>query len=322
MNNLQKLALEKLKNFDKKFLLKDGLNLEYEVENPINNLAILENYIDEYPEFFEDPFVLDLMAKNASIFRFEVSDKDSLEITESEIYNSIVIVEVAENANASCMLKANASLLNYCILIICKENSNFELVTPYRVSGQVSCYQYFKDNAKGQTVVLNDNSNSYFNYKTFLVGKRASHDFFVYSKFKSAKNYLYVTNHFKVADCKGEIWIDGILESAFAKVIGAINIDLPAGNTDSYMKKDIIMLDDKSKLDCVPALEIKTNDVKAGHGVSVSKFDKEKKFYLQSRGLNDLQLINLVCDGLLFKNIDKIKSDDYKDLLRNVYSRD
>ena len=52
MNNLQKLALEKLKNFDKKYLLKDGLNLEYEVENPINNLAILEAYIDEYAEFF------------------------------------------------------------------------------------------------------------------------------------------------------------------------------------------------------------------------------------------------------------------------------
>ncbi|MBT5346666.1 SufD family Fe-S cluster assembly protein [bacterium] len=325
MNNLQNLALEKLKNFDKKSLLKNGLNLDYEVNNPICNLSILEDYIDDYPEFFEDPFVLDLISKNASVFKYKISNNCCLEITESEIYNSIVIIEAEDNATASCMLEGFTSFPNYCVLIVCKENSNFELVTPYKTAGQVCCYQYLKENANARTIVLNSCSqyNSYFNYKSFLIGKGSSHNFFVYAKFASAKHFLYVTNHFKVADCKGEIWIDGILDdAAYAKIIGSINIDLQGANTDSYMKKDIIMLDDKSKLDCVPALEIKTNDVKAGHGVSVSKFDKEKKFYLQSRGLNDVRLINLVCDGLLFKNIDKINSDHYRKAMIDFHSRD
>lgn len=323
MNNLQKLALEKLKNFDKRSLLKDGLNLDYEVKYTMDNLSLLEDYIDDYPEFFEDPFVLDLISKNAAVMKYKIPNNHCLEIMESEVLNTIVIIEVEENATASCMLEGFSTLLNYCVLIICKENSNFELVTPFKTADNVCCFQYFKENAKGRTVVLNYASNSYFNYKTFLVGKRSSHDFFVYTKFESSRSFLYVTNHFKVADCKGAIWIDGILDkAAHARIIGAINIDLLATNTDSYMKKDIIMLDDKSKLDCVPALEIKTNDVKAGHGVSVSKFDKEKKFYLQSRGLNDIRLIRLVCDGLLFKNIDKINSDHYRKSMTSYHTQD
>ena len=323
MNNLQKLALEKLKNFDKKSLLKNGLDLDYEVNNPICNLSLLEDYIDDYPEFFEDPFVLDLISKNAAVMKYKISDNQSLDIIEGEVFNSIVIIEVEQNATASCILEGLNTIINYCVLIICKENSNFELVTPFKTADNVCCFQYFKENAKGRTVVLNYACSSYFNYKTFLVGKRSSHDFFVYAECESYKSFLYVTNHFKVADCKGEIWIDGILDkAAHAKIIGSINIDLVAANTDSYMKKDIIMLDEKSKLDCVPALEIKTNDVKAGHGVSVSKFDKEKKFYLQSRGLKDIRLINLVCDGLLFKNIDKINSDHYRNSMTGYHTQD
>jgi len=166
----------------------------------------------------------------------------------------------------------------------------------------------------GNSILISDSKSvNYSNFKSFLIGRKAEHNFNVFTKNSNSKSYKFITNHFKSSDCKGEIWIDGVLDSgAYSKIIGSINIDLSAGNTDSYMKKEIILLDDNSKLDCVPALEIKTNDVKAGHGVSVSKLDNQKLFYMMSRGLDENTVVNLVIDGLLFKNIDKIQNENVK----------
>ena len=323
MKDFKSIVVDKIQNLDLKMLSKSGLNLDFQVDNPLDNLSNLQSYLDDYVEFFNDPLVLTLINKQASTIVYNINQSKDLRLNSSEIFNSIVIINVKENLSLNIFIEDTA-VLNSAILIIAEKNANVETVFVGKSNSQACVYEYFSENSSGQTVVINKNNQkfgvNYLSLKSFLCGVKAVHNYNVFSDSFNAKSYLYVTNHFKTADCKGEIWIDGILDqSSFARIIGAINIDLTAGNTDSYMKKDILMIDDKSKLDCVPALEIKTNDVKAGHGVSVSKFDKEKKFYLQSRGLNEKEVIDLVCDGLLHKYIDKINSTDLKNHLLNTF---
>ena len=323
MKDFKTIIEDKIQNLDFKKLGKDGLNLDFKVDNPLDNLVNLRNYFNEYIEFFNDPLVLTLIHKKASTVVFNIEESKDLRLNSSEIFNSIVIIKINQNTRSNIFIE-DIAVLNSAILIIAEKGSNVETVFVGRSNSQACIYEYFNENSRGQTVVINKNNQkfgaNYLSLKSFLCGRESVHNYNVFSDSLNSKSYLYVTNHFKTADCKGEIWIDGILDkSSFARIIGAINIDLTAGNTDSYMKKDILMIDDKSKLDCVPALEIKTNDVKAGHGVSVSKFDKEKKFYLQSRGLNENEVIDLVCDGLLHKYIDKINSKDLKTHLLNTF---
>jgi len=314
MNNIQTQAKNKFALLDKSILKRNGLELDYDLNNPISNLEILNDYTNDYHEFFEDPFVVSLVAKNASVMTYTLKDKECLSLNESEIFNSIVIVNVEKNANAALFIESVASVTNSAILIICEDYSKFELVDLNSVSGQYCVYQYYKESSMGNSILISDSKSvNYSNFKSFLIGRKAEHNFNVFTKNSNSKSYKFITNHFKSSDCKGEIWIDGVLDSgAYSKIIGSINIDLSAGNTDSYMKKEIILLDDNSKLDCVPALEIKTNDVKAGHGVSVSKLDNQKLFYMMSRGLDENTVVNLVIDGLLFKNIDKIQNENVK----------
>lgn len=322
MIDLQKTALEQFEKLDKRFLLKNGLDLNFEIINPLSNLGILEPYKKDYTEFFEDPLVVSLMAKNASVFKLNISDLKAENFKNSKFLNSILIIEVEKSIDEGFLLNNLDGLSNYAALIICHEHAKLELVANLKSNFQVAIYEYFKTEAQGNSIIFVDNQLGlgYLNVKAFMIGNAAQHDFNIYVKSQAQKTYLYVMNHFKVANCAGEIWIDGILDqAAYAKIIGAINIDLSAGNTDSYMKKEILLIDDKSKLDCVPALEIKTNDVKAGHGVSVSKFDKDKKFYLQSRGLNENQVIELVCNGLLSKSIDKIQDESLQAIIKQNF---
>src|SRR5210317_1312285 len=101
MNNIQTQAKNKFALLDKTILKKNGLELDYDLNNPISNLEILNEYTNECHEFFEDPFVVSLIAKNASVMTYTLKDKECLSLNESEIFNSIVVVNVEKNANAA-----------------------------------------------------------------------------------------------------------------------------------------------------------------------------------------------------------------------------
>ena len=56
--------------------------------------------------------------------------------------------------------------------------------------------------------------------------------------------------------------------------------------TDTYLSIKVLLLETNAKARVVPSLEIKENDVKAGHGVTIGHVDAEQLYYLMSRGLN------------------------------------
>ena len=111
---------------------------------------------------------------------------------------------------------------------------------------------------------------------------------------------LFAGNIFDAPNCKGEILVKGVVsDNSKASVVGEIDITLKGGGTDSYLKEDILMLDTTSKVDAIPSLEIKTNDVKAGHGVAVERLTDDKLFYLMARGVGRDEAKNLMLQGFL-----------------------
>lgn len=79
----------------------------------------------------------------------------------------------------------------------------------------------------------------------------------------------------------------GVLDNQ-AKTIyrGEIHIKRNAPQSNGYQKEDSLLLSGEAESDAVPKLEIDNNDVKCSHGATVSQVDKEKLFYMQSRGLS------------------------------------
>lgn len=124
---------------------------------------------------------------------------------------------------------------------------------------------------------------------------------------KKEKQTIDVRNVFSARSGGGEILLKGIAEDhATVKANGEIKIGLQGGGTQTHLTEEVLMLDATAKVDAIPGLEIKTNDVKASHSATVSRVTPEQLFYLQSRGLPEDIARTLFIDGFLGEMIARV----------------
>jgi Fe-S cluster assembly protein SufB len=62
---------------------------------------------------------------------------------------------------------------------------------------------------------------------------------------------------------------------------------------------DALLLDEKSRSDTYPYIEIDEEDVTVGHEASVSKIGEEQLFYLMSRGLSEDEASAMIVSGFI-----------------------
>jgi Fe-S cluster assembly protein SufB len=60
---------------------------------------------------------------------------------------------------------------------------------------------------------------------------------------------------------------------------------------------DALLLDQQSRSDTYPSIEIGEEQVDIGHEATVSKVSDEQLFYLQSRGLTEVEAKTLIVNG-------------------------
>ncbi len=80
---------------------------------------------------------------------------------------------------------------------------------------------------------------------------------------------------------------------------GTVKVLKGAKNSKSHMRCDALILDEKSKSDTFPALQIDEHEVQTGHEATVGKVSEEQLFYLMSRGLTEQQAVTLIVSGFL-----------------------
>jgi len=80
---------------------------------------------------------------------------------------------------------------------------------------------------------------------------------------------------------------------------GLLKIYENAVGSRSNVVCDALLLDEGSRSDTYPYIEIDENDVSVGHEASVSKVGEEQLFYLMSRGLSEEEAITMVVSGFI-----------------------
>jgi len=80
---------------------------------------------------------------------------------------------------------------------------------------------------------------------------------------------------------------------------GLLKVAHGAKGSKSNVVCDALILDDRSRSDTYPYIEIDENDVKIGHEASVSKIGEEQLFYLRSRGLSEAEASTLIVSGFI-----------------------
>jgi len=80
---------------------------------------------------------------------------------------------------------------------------------------------------------------------------------------------------------------------------GMVHVAPDAHHCKSNVKCDALILDDRSKTDTIPDMEIMNNTVSMEHEASVSKVSEEQLFYLMSRGLSEQEATLMVVMGFM-----------------------
>jgi Fe-S cluster assembly protein SufB len=80
---------------------------------------------------------------------------------------------------------------------------------------------------------------------------------------------------------------------------GLLKVHEGSYNVKSNVVCDALLLDQDSRSDTYPYIEIDEDDVTIGHEASVSKVGEEQLFYLMSRGLSEEQATSMVVSGFI-----------------------
>jgi Fe-S cluster assembly protein SufB len=80
---------------------------------------------------------------------------------------------------------------------------------------------------------------------------------------------------------------------------GLLKVNPGAVNSRSNVVCDALLLDEASRSDTYPYIEIDEDEVTVGHEATVSKIGDEQLFYLMSRGLNEEQATSMVVSGFI-----------------------
>ena len=80
---------------------------------------------------------------------------------------------------------------------------------------------------------------------------------------------------------------------------GLVRVEPGAENAKSFVRCDALILDDDSRSDTYPYMEIEEADTEIGHEATVSKVGEEQLFYLMSRGLTEDEATSMVVAGFI-----------------------
>jgi Fe-S cluster assembly protein SufB len=80
---------------------------------------------------------------------------------------------------------------------------------------------------------------------------------------------------------------------------GLVEVEPGADNCKSNVTCDALLLDDQSRSDTYPYMNIKSDRVELGHEATVSKIGDEQIFYLMSRGISEAEAMTMIVRGFI-----------------------
>jgi Fe-S cluster assembly protein SufB len=80
---------------------------------------------------------------------------------------------------------------------------------------------------------------------------------------------------------------------------GALRVEPGAVRSKATVRCDALLLDEQSRSDTYPLMEIEEEQVNIGHEASVSKVGEDQLFYLQSRGITEVDATKMIVNGFV-----------------------
>ncbi|MBJ7348229.1 MAG: SufD family Fe-S cluster assembly protein [Thermoleophilaceae bacterium] len=128
---------------------------------------------------------------------------------------------------------------------------------------------------------------------------------------------LYSTDLHEKGHTTGDtVWKGVMTGRSRASYEGLIEIVEGAQGTNTYLQTHSVMLSPHAKVDAIPSLIVKTDDVSASHGGTVGEIDEDQVFYMRCRGISRQQAIQVLVEGFFEPIVAKLDDAPLETLVR------
>ena len=308
-----------LKEIDSSELLKISKNISSLISNPVDLVSDLNIWkFNNDDSFFRVSSLLKRETRSINLDRFE--DKN-LFLDISQINENIFFSKSSTNETNLIILN-NQSNDEYPKSFFFDINKNSKLnVIHFNISNYKS-FLYFESNLQ---------DNAYLNFVSFQSDNIHTRNEFYASLNQECNfdlfglninnhgvndNYSFI-QHIKPSSSSREIFKSIVEKGATTNFQGKIYVDSIAQKTDGYQMSRSLLLDDISRANNKPELEIYADDVKCSHGSTSGSVDQNSIHYLMTRGLTKREAIKLLINGFLNEIISEIKSSSIRKFVEN-----
>jgi Fe-S cluster assembly scaffold protein SufB len=129
-----------------------------------------------------------------------------------------------------------------------------------------------------------------------------------------ANNSLYhienTSKHFKEKSNSNMEIRGAATNNSKISVNGLVDIENSAPSSSGHQNIHALILDNTSIVSADPILEIKNNQVSCSHRCSITQVKDEMKFYMQSRGLSEKEIINLIVNSFTSEVLSHFKTQE------------
>ena len=80
---------------------------------------------------------------------------------------------------------------------------------------------------------------------------------------------------------------------------GLVKVERDAENSKDFVRCDALILDEDSRSDTYPYMDIENQTAEIGHEATVSKVGEEQLFYLMSRGISETEAMSMIVNGFI-----------------------
>ncbi|MCP4724645.1 MAG: SufD family Fe-S cluster assembly protein [bacterium] len=202
--------------------------------------------------------------------------------------------------------KSNNDHTNIVTEVFAKESSNLNYINAQMLNSGSNifhtCRNRIDNNAKSVTAIAGlGGKTTKANYGGMITGEGAESrllGFVIGIKKKHFDHYTVHDHYAQHTDSNMDFRVV-LSDKAQSSCVGRINIEHDALFSTAYQENKNLVLSPKCKVESIPELEIKTDEVRCSHGATMGPPDKDQIFYLKSRGINEKDAVQLITEGFM-----------------------
>jgi Fe-S cluster assembly protein SufD len=118
--------------------------------------------------------------------------------------------------------------------------------------------------------------------------------------------------HHRAPKATSRAYYKGAVASGRTVFQGLIEVATGASGTDAYLTNRNLILGETARSDSIPTLKIGNNDVKCSHGSTTGRLNEEELFYLECRGLSEVDAREMLVIGY-FEDLLASAPERYRD---------